>query len=112
MEVMQFHAESREEERNTLRALEVKNASCFRCLGSIIPAKWNMNDEKCYRIGQATAAFGRFTKRMFTSEDLSLETKLMVYHTACISSLLYCSESWTLYQRQIKLLERYHMSSL
>ena len=111
-EVMQFHAESREEERISLLGEELKNVSCFRYLGSNISANCSLDDEICYRIGQATAAFGRLTKRVFTNHDLSLATRIMVYQAVCISSLLYCSESWTLYRRQTKLLERFHMSSL
>ena len=52
------------------------------------------------------------SEKMFTSHDLALETKTMVYQAVCISLLLYCSESWTAYRRQIKLLGRYHMFSL
>ena len=111
-EVMQFHADSGEEERITLLGEELKSVSCFRYLGSNISANCDLDDEICYRIGQATAAFGRLTKRVFTNRDLSLETRIMVYQAVCISSLLYCSESWTLYRRQTKLLERYHISSL
>ena len=43
---------------------------------------------------------------------LSLEIKILVYQAACISSLLYCSESLALYRRQTKLLEHYHISTL
>ena len=36
----------------------------------------------------------------------------MVYQAVVISSLLYGSEAWTLYQRQVRLLEHFHMKSL
>ena len=111
-EVMQFKVEQEEEERITLLGEDLKNVSCFRYLGSNISANCNLDDEICFRIGQATAAFGRLNKRVFTNHDLSLETRIMVYQAVCISSLLYCSESWTLYRRHIKLLERFHMTSL
>ena len=36
----------------------------------------------------------------------------MVYHAVVVSSLLYGSETWTMYQRQLKILEKFHMKSL
>ena len=36
----------------------------------------------------------------------------MVYQTVCISTLLYCGETWTLHRRHLKLRERFHISSL
>ena len=36
----------------------------------------------------------------------------MVYQAVVLSSLLYGSKAWTLYQRQVKLLEHFHMKSL
>ena len=111
-EIMQVHVEAREPEKISVLGKELENVSCFKYLGSNISSNCNLDDEICYRIGKATAAFGRLTKRVFTNRDLSLATRVMVYHAVCVSSLLYCSESWTLYRRQIKLLERFHISSL
>ena len=111
-EIMQVHVEARDPEIISVLGKELENVSCFKYLGSNISANCNLDDEICYRIGKATAAFGRLTKRVFTNRDLSLATRVMVYHAVCISSLLYCSESWTLYRKQTKLLERFHISSL
>ena len=46
------------------------------------------------------------------NRDLSLETRVIVYRAVCISTLLYCGETWTLYRRHLKLLERFHIASL
>ena len=72
----------------------------------------NVDDEITYRLGQATTAFGRLNKKVFMNRDLSLETRVIVYRAVCISTLLYCGETWTLYRRHLKLLERFHIASL
>ena len=112
-EVMQYHAETvDEEQRINVMGEELSNVSCFKYLGSNISASCGLDDEICYSIGQVSAAFGRLSKRVFTNGDLSLHTRVMVYRAVCISSLLYCSESWTPYRRQVKLLDRFHITSL
>ena len=111
-EVLQYQVLNGKVSTITLNGEELKNVPCFRYLGSNISANCNLDDEVQYRIRQATSAFGRLNKRVFSNRDLSLQTRVMVYQVVCISSLLYCSDSWTLYRRQLKLLERFHMFSL
>ena len=111
-EVMRCLSDAADKFRIILEDEELKNVSYFRYLGSNLSASCSLDDEICYRIGQATSAFGRLAIRVFTNRDLSIETKVMVYQAVCLSSLLYCSESWTVYRRQVKLLERFHISSL
>ena len=46
------------------------------------------------------------------NHNLKLNTKISVYYAVVISSLLYGSESWTLYRRHVKTLEKAHMNFL
>ena len=90
----------------------LKEVSCFKYLGSNISADCALDDEVNYRIGKASGAYGRLRIRVFENHNISLRTKVSVYHAVVVSSLLYGSEAWTLYQRHVKLLEKFHMKSL
>ena len=90
----------------------LKEVLSYKYLGSHISANCSLDDEISHRLGQANGAYGRLRTRVFENHDLTLSTKIMVYHAVVISALLYGSEAWTLYQRQVKLLEQFHMKSL
>ena len=46
------------------------------------------------------------------NRNIKLATKLKVYKAVVLTSLLYGCETWTLYRKQIKQLEGFHMRSL
>ena len=96
----------------TIDGENLHEVSCFKYLGSFISANCTLDDEINHRIGQANGAYGRLRCRVFENHNLKMTTKVMVYHAMVISSLLYGSESWTLYRRQISQLEQFHMKSL
>ena len=45
-------------------------------------------------------------------QTLRLSTKIQVYRTVVVSTLLYVAEIWVLYRKQIRLLERFHQRCL
>ena len=45
-------------------------------------------------------------------KSIKLATKIKVYKAVVLTSLLYGCETWTLYKKHIKQLERFHMGSL
>lgn len=51
-------------------------------------------------------------KRVFGSSGLTQTTKLMVYRTVVISTLLYTCEFWVLYPMDIRKLKRFHQRKL
>ena len=44
--------------------------------------------------------------------NIQQSTKLAIYNTVVLASLLYGCETWTLYRKHIKMLERFHTRSL
>ena len=46
------------------------------------------------------------------NHSLRLVTKIKVYRAVVIPTLLYGAETWTLYRRQVRLLERFHQRCL
>ena len=81
-------------------------------LGSILNTSCNLDQEIQYRIQQATTYFGRLRDRVFLNRNLSVETKVMVCSSVCLSILLYGCEAWTIYRAHIRSLESFHIQSL
>ena len=65
-----------------------------------------------YRLARARAAFGRLKDQVWECRGLRLETKLKVYRAVVIPSLLYASETWTVYSWRAKQLNAFHMRCL
>ena len=84
----------------------------FVYLGSGLSNDGTLDAEIKERIAKASSAFGCFEERVWSDKDLTRNTKLSVYETCVILSLLYASESWTTYQRNVKPLERFHQRCL
>ena len=64
------------------------------------------------RIKAAHASFGRLAHRVFNNHGLTIKTKIMVFRAVVLSTLLYACETWTLYRRDIRRLERFQQSKL
>ena len=64
------------------------------------------------RFSKANSSFGRLSKRVWQSYSLRLSTKLQVYRAVVVLNLLYSAETWGLYRKQIRLLERFHKRCL
>ena len=95
-----------------LEGVLLKEVSSFRYLGSHISNNCRTDDEIHSRVGKASSAFGRLRGRVFSNHSLKLGTKIQVYHAVVLSALLYCSEAWTLYRKQIRVLEAFHIGCL
>ena len=84
----------------------------FKYLGSLISDDGSLNKEINSRICKASQALGRLRTRVLKQHNIQQSTKLAIYNTVVLTSLLYGCETWTLYRKHIKLLERFHMRSL
>ena len=84
----------------------------FVYLGSALSHNGTLDAEIKERISKGSSAFGRLEERVWSDRDLTRNTKLSVYETCVLLSLLYASETWTAYQRHVKPLERFHQRCL
>ncbi|CAE1176865.1 unnamed protein product [Acanthosepion pharaonis] len=75
----------------------------FRCL----MLTHSSTSAASYPTNLASASFGRLHLQVFSNSNLRFTTKAAVYRAVVVSTLLYGCECWTLYRRQIKLLETY-----
>ena len=84
----------------------------FTYLGSVISNDATVSKDLDNRLSKASSSFGRLSKRTWQSHSLRLSTKLQVYRVVVVTTLLYGTETWILYRKQIRLLERLHQRCL
>ena len=71
-----------------------------------------LNAELDTCIAKAAAVMAKLSERIWNNKKLTLDSKLQVY-TACVVSILtYASETWTLYARQERRLNSFHLRCL
>ena len=96
----------------TLNGETLENVAHFPHLGSFLSAAPNIDYEIHHRISSASGAFGKLRNRVFDDRDLRLHTKIKVYKSVVIPTLLYGSETWALYSKNKKALEQFHLRCL
>ena len=84
----------------------------FTYLGSTVNSYASLDDDIINRIAKATQAFGKLRHRLWDERGISLKTKIGVYKAVVLTTLLYGSESWTLYRTHIKQLDVFHKRCL
>ena len=84
----------------------------FTYLGSTLSRCVHIDDEINARIAKASSAFGRLRPTVWDRKGVHLTTKLKVYRAIVLTTLLYASETWTIYQRHAKKLNRFHLTCL
>ena len=84
----------------------------FVYLGSTICDNVSLDAEINKRIGKAATTMARLTERVWNNNMLTNTTKVAVFHACVISTLLYGSESWTMYASQEKKLNSFYMRCL
>ena len=91
---------------------ELKSVSRFCYLGSNLSRHVNIDEEADTRIAKASAAFGRLGPSVWNRPGIKVSTKLAVYKAVVITTLLYGAETWTIYRRHEKKLNRFHLNCL
>ena len=84
----------------------------FCYLGGFLSQNACIDDEITSRISKASASFGRLHHRLWSDRGIRLSTKIGVYRTVVLTTLLYGSESWTWYRRHVKKLDQFHLRCL
>ena len=91
---------------------ELSAVDSFKYLGSFFSRTCKLDQELAARIGAASTAFGRLTKRVWDNRKLTMKTKMLIYQSCILSSLLYGAETWTLYSGQEKRLNSFNLRNL
>ena len=92
----------------TVNGQPLANVDKFPYLGSFISQNANIDHEITVRLAKATAAFGRLYDKVWDRKGIKLQTKLKVYKAVVIPTLLYGSETWTVYSHHANKLNHFH----
>ncbi|BHF65510.1 hypothetical protein SprV_0200852200 [Sparganum proliferum] len=84
----------------------------FPYLGSTLSGNTKIDDEVANRISKASQAFGRLRSTVWNRHGLQLGTKLKMYKAVILPTLLYGAETWTVYTKQARRLNHFHLSCL
>nr|VZI45041.1 unnamed protein product [Spirometra erinaceieuropaei] len=84
----------------------------FPYLGSTLSRNSKIDDEVANRISKASQAFGRLQSTVWNRHGLQLGTKLKMYKAVILPTLLYGAETWTVYAKQARRLNHFHLSCL
>ncbi|BHF65787.1 hypothetical protein SprV_0200880000 [Sparganum proliferum] len=84
----------------------------FPYLDSTLSGNTRIDDEVADRISKASQAFGRLRSTVWNRHGLQLSTKLKMYKAVILPTLLYGAETWTVYTKQARRLNHFHLSCL
>ncbi|BHF66055.1 hypothetical protein SprV_0200906900 [Sparganum proliferum] len=84
----------------------------FPYLGSTLSRNTKIDDEVANRISKPSQAFGRLQSTVWNRHGLQLSTKLKMYKAVILPTLLYGAETWTVYTKQARRLNHFHLSCL
>ena len=96
----------------TVKGQRLQVVEKFTYLGNTLSRVVYIDDEVNARIAKASAAFGRLCGSILDRSGIRLDTKLKVYRSMVLPTLLYACETWTVYQRHAKKLNHFHTSCL
>ena len=96
----------------TVNDTMLNNVEKFTYLGSTISRHVNIDEEATCRIAKTSSMFGRLQSNVCDRRGISLTIKMKVYQATVITTLLYAGESWTIYSRHTRQLNRFHMPCL
>ena len=85
----------------TVKGQRLQVVDKFTYLGSTL-SRVVPFDEVNARIAKASAAFGRLRGSIWDRSGIRLDTKLKVYRSVVLPTLLYACETWTVYKRHAK----------
>ena len=96
----------------TINGQRLKAVDKFTYLGSTLSRNVVIDDKVDARLAKANSAFGRLNKSVWNRRGITLETKIKVYRAAVLTTLLYGSETWTVYRRHAAKLNHFHTTHL
>nr|VZI29776.1 unnamed protein product [Spirometra erinaceieuropaei] len=84
----------------------------FPYLSSTLSRNTKIDDEVANRISKASQAFGRLQSTVWNRHGLQLSTKIKMYNAVILPTLMYEAETWTVYAKQARRPNHFHLSCL
>ncbi|PIK58516.1 hypothetical protein BSL78_04540 [Apostichopus japonicus] len=101
-----------QEKEITIKGERLTQSNTFTYLGSTISSNNSADVEVSKRVQAACKSFGALSKRLWSRHEIKLTTKMEIYRTLVMPSLLYATETLTLYSRHIEKLGSIQMNHL
>ncbi|PIK36311.1 hypothetical protein BSL78_26854, partial [Apostichopus japonicus] len=101
-----------QEKEITIKGERLTQSNTFTYLGSTISSNNSADVEVSKRVQAACESFGGLSKCLWSRHEINLTTKKKIYKTVVMPSLLYATETLTLYSRHIKKLSSIEMNQL
>ena len=95
-----------------INSQRLKAVDKFTYLGSRLSRAVVIDDEVEARLAKASSSFGRPTSYVWNRLGITRETKIKVYRAVVLTTLLYGSETWTVYRRHAARLNHFHTTNL
>ncbi|BHF75025.1 hypothetical protein SprV_0501811800 [Sparganum proliferum] len=96
----------------SVNGTQLQVVETFPYLGSTLSHNTKIDDKVANRISKASQAFGRLQSTVWNRHGLQLRTKLKMYKAVILPTLLYGAETWTVYTKQARRLNHFHLSCL
>ena len=96
----------------TVNAQKLQVVDKFIYLRSTLSRALHIDDEVTARTAKANVAFGRLRTNVWERNGIRIYTKLKVYMTVVLPTLLYACETCTVYQRNAKKFNHFHINCL
>ena len=92
------------ETQPVIRGSTIQEVQDFDYFRSIISRNCTLGREINIRIGKASAVFCQLKDWVYLNRNFEMSTKMKVYNALVISVILYGSDMWTTYSKQLGLL--------
>ncbi|BHF65966.1 hypothetical protein SprV_0200898000 [Sparganum proliferum] len=99
-------------QQNSVNGTQLQVVETFPYMDSTLSRNTKVDDEVDRRISKASQAFGRLQSAVWNRHGLQLSTKLKMYKAVILPTPLYGAETWTVYTKQARRLNHFHLSCL
>ena len=96
----------------TLRGVKIAQVEEFTYLGRTFSTTPDLSTEIASRLKKASRNFWRLAAPLYRRPEISVKTKVRLFNTTVMPSLLYGSETWAPLQSQVRRLETFQMRCL
>ncbi|BHF73599.1 hypothetical protein SprV_0401668100 [Sparganum proliferum] len=84
----------------------------FTYLGSTLSCHTKIDNDVARRTSKTSQVFGQLRNAVSNRHGLHICTKLKIYKAVILSTLLYGTETWTVYMKQARRLNHFYLSCL
>ncbi|BHF57155.1 hypothetical protein SprV_0100009600 [Sparganum proliferum] len=96
----------------SVNGVQLKAVDNFTYLDSTLSRSTKIDDEVARPISKASQAFGRLQNTVGDRDGFQLRTKVKMYKAIILPTLLNGAETWTMYIKQARRLNHFHLSCL